>query len=389
MDVSSSTPLRATPLALPLTAVFTLSFLAQVVQIATVPAAIALKLQSAGVTPDIIGLVAAGPWIAVLLGGRLVPRVLHRFGVVRSIAGALTVSLLAVFGMTRAMRPLDLFCLNLLFGAGLIVRWVACDTWVVALTPNHLRGRIIGAHETLMGCGIATGPIILSISENQSSTVFAICMALLALSASVLFVIKRHGITPEAEREGTRFTVLRTIPIAILGGGLAGLVETSSISFLPAMANRMVFTLGAAAVLFGFGLGGTVLQVPLGWLADRAGYRRAQLATAAVVLAGAVGILVFAKLTPALVVALFLWGGAAGGMNTLAVIEAGSQMEEHDMSTAMTSIAMAYTVGSILGPIATGVIEARAPSLGLSVAAGISAAVFLALRARQAPAEPV
>ncbi len=368
---------------LPLTLIFALSFLAQVVQIGTVPAAIALKLAAEGAPSDMVGLVAAGPWIAILVAGNLVPHLLHRFGVVPCVAGALLASMLAVFGMAEASRPLHLFCLNLLFGVGLIVRWVACDTWVVAITPNRLRGRVIGAQETLMGCGIAAGPIILSLSGTRIDTALAACLMLLTASSMALWVVRRHGITPEQQRTGGTVAVLRTIPVAIMGGGLAGLVETSSISFLPVMANRAAFAVGATAVLFGFGLGGTILQIPLGWLADKIGYRRAQLATAAVVLAGAVGIVIFAKSAAALEVALFAWGGAAGGMNTLAVIEAGDRMHQRDMSTAMTSIAMAYTVGSIVGPIATGIVESHAPAFGLTVAAGVSAVTFLAFRVRR------
>jgi MFS family permease len=381
MEISGSALVRMRALALPLASIFTLSFLAQIVQIGTIPAVVALKLQAQGAAADVVGIVAAGPWVAILVAGRLVPRLLNRFGVVACITGALSASIVAVFGMSMLSQPLGLFCLNLLFGVGLILRWVACDTWIVAVAPGDLRGRIIGAHETLMGCGIAAGPIILSVSGASSNMAFSICLALLATSAALLFAARRHDISPESEHEKTRFVALRKIPVAILAGGLAGLVETSSITFLPVMANQAIFLLGAVAALFGFGIGGTVLQVPLGWLADRAGYRRAQLMTAFVVLAGAVGIVLFARATPVLIIVLFFWGGAAGGMNTLAVIEAGNRMQQRDISTAMTSIAMAYTVGSIVGPIATGMVESHVPGYGLTMAAATSAAIFLTIRA--------
>lgn len=272
---------------------FTVSFLAQVIQIGTVPAALALKLHAAGASPAAIGWVAGGPWAAILFTGHRVPRLLERLGVARCLAGALLASIVALLGMIETADPFQLFCLDLLLGAALIVRWVACDTWLVASTPAALRGRIIGAHETLMGCGIAAGPLLLSIPGAPRASL-ATCIALAAASEIVLLAIACPKI-PALDRSGLRPGVPGTMPVAVLAGGLAGLVESAALSFLPLMASRALFVLSAPAALLGFGLGGTVLQAPLGGLAERLGHRRAQLATALVVLGGALGIGICAR----------------------------------------------------------------------------------------------
>jgi len=79
-----------------------------------------------------------------------------------------------------------------------------------------------------------------------------------------------------------------------------------------------------------------------------------QLACGLMLLVGTVAI-PFSQPVPWLTTLMvFLWGGAIGGMNTLAVIEAGDRVATHQVSTAMTAIAMFYTLGSVLGPVATG-----------------------------------
>ena len=136
-----------------------MSFLAQVVQIGAAPALFAMQLSKAHADPLTIGAVAVAPWIAILLLGHLAPRLLARLGFVATSAIGVVLSALAlVAALLRPSAPL-LFGFNFLFGIGLILRWIACDTWIIAVAPEEIRGRAIGVHETLMGCGIAAAPV--------------------------------------------------------------------------------------------------------------------------------------------------------------------------------------------------------------------------------------
>jgi MFS family permease len=187
-------------------------------------------------------------------------------------------------------------------------------------------------------------------------------------------------VTPGEVRPSGASPLVFTIPAALAGGALAGALETSSVSFLPVMAERGELVLDSTAALFGFGLGGTLLQAPLGWMADKVGFKAAQLITAGAVLGSAGGAAACSSAAPMLSVLLFMWGGAAGGMNTLAVIEAGTTVHPGDTSRAMTAVALSYTLGGIMGPVATGLAEAEWPGQGLSIAASAFTAIFLALR---------
>ena len=56
------------------------SFLAQIVQIGTVPALMALRLNAAHHSPLTVGAVAGAPWLAILLLGGWAPGILRRCG---------------------------------------------------------------------------------------------------------------------------------------------------------------------------------------------------------------------------------------------------------------------------------------------------------------------
>jgi len=64
---------------------------------------------------------------------------------------------------------------------------------------------------------------------------------------------------------------------------------------------------------------------------------------------------------------------------TLAVIEAGDRVAEHEVSTAMTAIALFYTLGSVLGPIATGATVSYVSPHGLMISVGVAGGLFIAL----------
>jgi MFS family permease len=360
------------------------SFLAQIVQIGTVPALIALRLNAAHYSPLTVGMVAGAPWLAILLLGGWAPSILRRHGFVNTNRMALALSVFALCGALPATAPATLFIANFVFGVGLILRWVACDTWIVSVAPESIRGRAIGTHETLMGCGIAAGPLLILLTGFDGALPLLSCIALLLCSGAVLFTLGDCNGYPEATNRSQRLAVVRVVPTALMAGFVAGAVETSSISFLPVLSEHHLFALGVTAVLAGFGTGGTVLQIPLGWLADKTGFRRAQLITAIVVAACALALPMVAHLPVLLFALLFVWGGAAGGMNTLAVIEVGQRISGAGMSTGLLAVALAYTVGSVSGPVLTGWVTGLFPDRGLSIVVAVSVAAFVAVWAATA-----
>jgi MFS family permease len=357
----------------------TVSFLAQIVQIGTVPALMALRLNATHQSPLIVGTVAGAPWLAILILGQWAPRLLSRCGFISTNRIALALSGLALVSALYESAPLLLFISNFIFGLGLILRWVACDTWIVWAAPESIRGRAIGTHETLMGCGIAAGPLLIALTGFRGSPPLWGCIGLLALSGATLFLLGDCDGCPETSERTQRLAALRIVPAALMAGFVAGFVETSSISFLPILSDHRLLALSVTAVLAGFGIGGTLLQLPLGWLADKVGFRKAQLITAATVGVGALALPWLSSHPTLLFGLLFCWGGAAGGMNTLAVIEVGQRITGAGLSTGLLAVALAYTVGSVSGPVLTGWATALFPAVGLPIMATIAVLAFVAV----------
>lgn len=365
-----------------LTRINLLSVLSQIVQIGTVTPLLSLSLEQRGVGATGIGLIVSAAWLAILLLYKQVPRILARLGLVRSNLLSALLSVLALVGMAFSEHLVLLFLLNFLLGIGLILRWIACDTWIVAVASRSERGRAIGVHETLMGLGIAAGPLLLVALGVEGRLPYLVCAAIIALSAGLALSLLAHDCRPQTPQAKHHARLFALIPLALCGAFVAGFCETSSVAFLAGYSVSAGYLLTAATLFIAlFGAGGTLLQLPLGWLADRTSSRSAQRACALLVLAGTLAIPLSQPWPWLASLLVFVWGGAIGGLNTLAVMEAGERVAEHQVSTAMTAIALFYTLGSVFGPIATGLAVSGISASGLMLTVGAVALLFLGLLA--------
>jgi MFS family permease len=348
MNYSAATTWRKGGIGHSLAHVNALSFCSQAVQLGAVPALIALRLNASGYSVTALGIVAAAPWLAVLLLSHAIPKLLARHHYIPVNATALTVSAAAVAVIIFASNPLLVFAANFCLGVGLILRWIACDSWIIDLAPDALRGRAIGIHETLMGCGIAAGPLIIALFGSQSAAPLVACLGLLFVATYALFSV--GGSANAVAEDSPSARSLRYISLMALAAFIAGFIETSSVSFLPVLSLHSHWPIASTLALGVFTVGGTVLQMPIGWMADALGYRAAQLITAGVIVTSAASFILLGHQFVPLLLTLFVLGGAAGAMNTLAVIEAGSSVAANLISAAASRVALAYTVGSIIGP---------------------------------------
>ncbi len=328
------------------------SFLSQIVQVGVFPLFLAQKLHVAGVSLSIIGWLLAVQWIVVLVIAPLVPALSRMMGLanLNKVSGFLTLA--GLLCLVTPNLPFAILASGFV-GAGLILRWVACDTLVVKLSRPANVGRLIGVHETLMGFGIAVGPLLFTVYLLDEIFYAAIFITILSILAFLLnFQHFKH--TEDRKNIALLKSDYPIIKIAFLIALVGGFIETASVALFPFYFAIDGFSIKQSAwFISAFGLGGTLLQLPLGFLVDKVGYRHAQLLACLLGLAGVLGLYYSPSSFVVIYGILFMFGGAVGAFNTLAVIQAGSQINENRSASAMAFIAMCYTTGSIFGPIVT------------------------------------
>jgi MFS family permease len=146
---------------------------------------------------------------------------------------------------------------------------------------------------------------------------------------------------------------------------LLGALDYANDAFLPLYGLHHGLSQAEALTMLTVLLGGyTVAHIPCGWLADRVDRRRLLLAMAAIAAAAylavpaAIDTLWFAWLL------LFLVGCALSGLWTAAVVLIGQRFAGAELSGAYVAGGILYGLGSLAGPLLTGLLS---DSAGLAI----------------------
>jgi MFS family permease len=215
----------------------------------------------------------------------------------------------------------------------------------------------VGFHETLIAIAPIVGPLTVAFAGMQGKAVFGISAAF----ALVAFVPLAWARKPVAEvttgpmdlaaglRAALAHTVFRQgVWIALLGGMLEAAVSGL---FAVYTQNRSITALQTADLLAVFGVGGLLLQYPVGWLADRMGLRATTMACAIGTLLVSV-VMTMPLDHPVLMAAVFMLGGFITAFLTLAIIA--STLTGGSMAANVSLISMFYTLSAVAGPLAAG-----------------------------------
>jgi MFS family permease len=327
--------------------------------------------------------------------------------------------------------------LRALFGAAMAPLFVVGEAWINSLSGDAVRGRVVAIYTTSFTLCEMIGPLLTDALAQAPDYAFAIGGAVflfglpgIALArdddASALHrrpgppvndhraaaaraepgihVRAELGVPERAEpgvparaqlgvpaRAGPSvpadiakdaaaswWDIVRTAPTIIAGAALFAAFDNVMLSFLPLFALDRGLTqtraLTAVAIVF---LGDAVLQFAAGSLADRFGRARVHR------LAGIAACLLL-PLLPGMIAVPVLWecylfvlGGIAGSLYTLAMVSSGERFSGAALLRASGLIALTWNLASSVVPAATGVLMQHLGSSTVTIALTVMAIVFL------------
>jgi MFS family permease len=267
---------------------------------------------------------------------------------------------------------------SILFGVG--------EARILEVSGDQARGRWTGLYATTLTACQFAGPAMLAALGAASALPLLVAAALHVVSgAFVLGSRWRDGAPATPEAVLTLRAFLRSsLPLASAVLFFA-MFDSAALSLLPVyglkigLATRLAILL--VSVVF---LGDACLQIPIGWAADRFGRPVTHLACALVTAAAAFALFAGAAETAALWPCIFLMGGTAGALYTLAIVRLGDRLRGTRLISANAFVGMLWGVGALCGPVAGSLaMQAVQPQgLMLFVAAGALGCLALMLGAR-------
>jgi MFS family permease len=185
---------------------------------------------------------------------------------------------------------------------------------------------------------------------------------------------------------------LRAHPIIMLAGFVGGFFETGVTSILPLYGLALGLGASAAALLVSAsGLGGVVIMLPAGMVADRftdqAQGRRTLMVFFASVTLAATCLLPFVASTGWLAWPIvFLWGGAGGTLYTMAMTDIGAREKGITLVNSTAVLVLTYTLGGLTASGMSGALIDWSPTVAFPLVLIAVAAIGLValVRSRKA-----
>jgi MFS family permease len=316
---------------------------------------LSLVLDSQGYSKTMIGMSIVAQASAGVLLLPIMPRLIIRFGAARVMQQATLLAAVMLIALGLFQNVYLWFPMRFLLGAAGSMLWSASETVINDLADDDWRGRIIGMYGSAGAAGFALGPLVLIMTGTDGILPFAVTAAFVAAASLPLFWLPNEADAHRDEDHPSLRRLFRLVPhIMLLNLAYAAAVE-AFIAFFPLFGIHI--GLGEArslSLLTTFALGGVVLQLPLGWLADH--MHRHKLLLTCIVLT-MIGFLILPWIITSSVagpIFIFALGGAEGMIYALGVILLGQRFRGAELAAASVLFTGMWGAGTMLGPVIVG-----------------------------------
>ncbi|WP_071799444.1 MFS transporter [Natronohydrobacter thiooxidans] len=338
-----------------------------------------------------IGLLGSAHFIGFFIGCWWAPRLMGQVGHSRAFAALTAAGTIGILAHMLVIHPLAWAVLRMASGLAVAGCYTIIEAWLQAKLTNDTRGRAMGVYRVVDIVGSLGAQLLIAVLTPASYVSYNL-LALLCCAALFPLVLTRSEAPPVGEAPRLRPGLAwNRSPLAAAGVVVSGITGAAFRMVGPLYALSVGLRAEVIALfLAAYVLGGALVQIPVGWLADKYDRRvvliwlsvASVLACIATVASAGQG-----------VVAIFL-AAAFFGMTTFPIYSI-SAAHAHDFTDPSEAVELSaalmflYAVGAIASPfIASLLIERQGPAAMFAFIslAHILLVVFGLIRMRMRPA---
>jgi MFS family permease len=316
---------------------------------------LSLVLDSQGISKTVIGLSIMAQACGGIAIATFTPRLITRFGAARLMQAATVLAGVSLFSLALLPNVYAWFPLRFLLGASAAILWSASEAVINEMAQDSWRGRIIGLYGAAGAAGFALGPLILVFTGSEGIRPFAVTATLILVAGLPLFWFKGSNHYADQGPPPKMWKIFRMAPeIMLLNFTYAAAVE-AFLAFFPLFGLQVgLGEVRSLSLLTAFGVGGVLLQMPLGWLADHVDRQRMLLACVLLTVLGCMALPSLITLKLVAPIFAFGLGGIEGMIYAMGVILLGQRFRGVELATASVVFTTMWGAGAMIGPAAVG-----------------------------------
>ena len=316
---------------------------------------LSIILESHNTSTTLIGGLAMMTPAGIMIGSFAIPHLLKIFNGRDLLICGVFFEVILIFSLMSTQSLFFWFVIRFLGGFVGSILFVVTETWIIEISPREHYGKVMGFYNTILSLSLSLGPLMLSITGTKGLLPFLVGIGLMTIAGLPLIWTKNSILSYGDDSNFGVISFAFVAPLLALACFVVAFKEISSASLLPVYGLRVGMSENSATLMLFFGAaGGALLQLPIGWAADRFNPRRVFVICTISSLIGAT-VWPFVIYNPFLLwMTLFLWWGFFAGIYTVSMIFAGKWFKGKKLSTAMASFGVFWGLGSFIGPFAGG-----------------------------------
>ncbi|MGK9064296.1 MFS transporter [Stutzerimonas chloritidismutans] len=307
-----------------------------------------------GYSTGLIGLLMSGYFAGFLVGTWLAPSLIRRVGHIRTFAFYAALASVAVLLHVIIVNPWVWLVLRVMYGVALVTLYMVIESWLNAQVSGEKRGQVFAVYMAVNLGALAAAQQLLSLDSPMNFTLFALA-AILVSAALMPITLTRQAQPAQPDMPPTDLLQLaRIAPLPLMAAGISGLTLGGFWGLAPVYASQSGFDASGVGLLMSVTiLGGAVLQWPIGLFSDKHDRRLVLLWVVGV---GAALAVAMTPLTagPALLGVMFLWGGLAFSIYSIAVAQMVDQLHPDEILSGSSGLLLANGFGAAFGPVVAG-----------------------------------
>ncbi len=316
---------------------------------------LSLILELRGVSSDMIGINAAMTPIGILLISPVIPALTKRYGARNVAITAAVVTAVAIISFKLFDTLAAWFLIRLIQGMTISVLFVLSEAWITGSAGDANRGKIIAIYASVLSASFGAGPLLISFIGVEGWTPFVLGSIVVAVGiVPFLFIREDHEAEPEETSPTSILQFAPKAPMLLAAVGIFAIFDAATLSLMPVYGLKIGLDVATSAnVLTAMILGNMLLQLPIGWLADRFPHRWVMAGCA---LATAIGL----ALLPLVMLSALKWpllvliGTAGYGVYTVSLTSLGDRFSGIELVNGASSFGIVWGFGALFGSIAGG-----------------------------------